>query len=83
MDSTTLEDRIIATIAKQAKINEAQVTPDTNVHTDLGLDSLDQANVLFALEDELGIYLSFEEGIQCNTVQGYIDLVKSAQTSRV
>lgn len=83
MDSTTLEDRIIAIIAKQANINEAQVTSDTNVHTDLGLDSLDQANVLFALEDELGVYLSFEEGIQCNTVQGYIDLVKSAQSSRV
>jgi acyl carrier protein len=42
-------------IAEKLQIDSAQVTPEASIVEDLGADSLEQADILFSLEDEFGI----------------------------
>ncbi|MBS0637703.1 MAG: AMP-binding protein, partial [Verrucomicrobia bacterium] len=59
VDISTVPDEIkkqvIAKIAQLAKIPEAQVTPDLKLIENLGLDSLDHAELVVFLETEYGI----------------------------
>ncbi len=42
-------------IAEKLQIDQAQVTMEAAIVEDLGADSLEQADILFSLEDEFGI----------------------------
>jgi acyl carrier protein len=42
-------------IAEKLQIDAAQVTNEASIVEDLGADSLEQADILFSLEDEFGI----------------------------
>ncbi len=42
-------------IAEKLQIDPGQVTPEASIVEDLGADSLEQADILFSLEDEFGI----------------------------
>ncbi|MCD4690637.1 acyl carrier protein [bacterium] len=42
-------------IAEKLQIDAEQVTMEASIDEDLGADSLEQADILFSLEDEFGI----------------------------
>jgi len=56
--------RVQAAIAKNSRIPLASVTVDSTFE-DLGMDSLDRVNLLFALEEEFGISIP-DEGMKNN-----------------
>ena len=56
--------RVQAAIAKSSRIPLASVTVDSTFE-DLGMDSLDRVNLLFALEEEFGISIP-DEGMKQN-----------------
>ena len=51
----TLEQRVAMVIADYAAIDKAQIVPTAHLVKDLGLDSLDQVEVIMGLEDEFVI----------------------------
>ena len=52
-------DRLCAILAKDYKLDAAQLTPDAPLEA-LGIDSLGLADLLFNLEDEFGIRMPSE-----------------------
>jgi len=56
--------RVQSAIAKSSRIPLASVTVDSTFE-DLGMDSLDRVNLLFALEEEFGITIP-DEGMRQN-----------------
>lgn len=54
------------------------VTPDKSFRNDLEADSLDEIELVMALEDEFGIELDDEALEEASTVQQAIDLVKQS-----
>jgi acyl carrier protein len=48
-------EKVRQVIAEKLQIDAAQVTPEASIVEDLGADSLEQADILFSLEDEFGI----------------------------
>ncbi|CAJ0933097.1 unnamed protein product, partial [Mesorhabditis belari] len=50
----TVEDRTILVLSLYDKIDPKKLTMDSSFSKDLGLDSLDQVEVVMALEDEFG-----------------------------
>ena len=51
--------RVAQIVAKTARIDPARISSESNF-SDLGIDSLDANNILFALEDEFNITISDE-----------------------
>ena len=57
--SNDLTQRVISVVAKTQRIAPEKISPDS-AFEELGLDSLDLVNVLFALEEEFNVDIPIE-----------------------
>lgn len=64
------------TISRVLGAKVSDIHRDTSIVGDLGADSLDEVDVIIALEDEFGIEISDDEVQVISTVQDYTDLIK-------
>lgn len=70
-----IEDRVKKVIAEQLGVSIGDVKLETNLADDLGADSLDQVELVMALEDEFDIEITDVEGEALKTVQQAVDYV--------
>ena len=69
-------DRVKKIIISQLNVSEEQVTPEANFIDDLGADSLDQVELVMALEEEFGNEIPEEEAEKLQTVGSVIEYVE-------
>lgn len=62
-------NEIIEIIAKQLKVDAADITPDTDIIDDLGADSLDVVELLMTIEDKYGITVPDDEVQNLRTIK--------------
>ncbi len=67
-----LTERVISVIAATQRIPPEKISPDSTFE-ELGLDSLDAVNILFALEEEFKINIPDEQAREIRGVRGMID----------
>lgn len=70
-----LAKRIIEVIGKTQHLDAAKITLDSSFE-ELGIDSLDGVNILFALENELDIQIPDEAAKQIRTVRQTVEGVE-------
>lgn len=73
--AATTADRVKRVIAEQLGVTASEVKPEHRLDDDLGADSLDQVELVMALEDEFDIEIPDLDGEKINTVQQAIDYV--------
>ena len=76
-----IEARVKKIVAEQLGVNEAEVKTASSFVDDLGADSLDNVELVMALEDEFGPEIPDEEAEKITTVQQAIDFVKAHSKS--
>ena len=57
-------DRIAGIIAETSGLPREKITPDSHVIDDLGIDSLDFLDIVFAIDKEFGIKVPVEKWTQ-------------------
>ncbi len=57
-------DRIADIIAETSDVSRDKITPDSHVINDLGIDSLDFLDIVFAIDKEFGIKVPVEAWTQ-------------------
>lgn len=72
-----IEARVKRIVADQLGVEESQVTNEKSFVADLGADSLDNVELVMALEDEFGIEIPDEDAEKITTVQQAIDYANS------
>lgn len=77
MAEQSVEEKIKAIIVERLRIDVSKVLPDASFVNDLGADSLDQVELVMALEDEFGLEIADEEAQKLDTVGKSIEYVKS------
>ncbi len=70
--SDDLEQRVIAAVAKKKKLDPAGVTLDSTFEQ-LGIDSLDGADLLFTFEDEFGVVIPDNAAETMKTVRQVVE----------
>ena len=70
--------RIKKVVAKNLETDESRITPDSKFVDDLGADSLDQVELIMALEEEFGIEIPDE---QAEKIQTIADAIKYVETN--
>ena len=75
----SIEERIKKIICEQLEVNEKDVVPEASFVDDLGADSLDQVELIMAMEEEFDISISDEEAEKIVTVRDAIDYVEKNQ----
>lgn len=74
-----LFEKIKKLIAEKLDIDESKITLDSSFRGDLGADSLDTYELVYAIEEELGVSIPDEKANEFETVRGAYDFIKSQQ----
>lgn len=72
----TTFDKVVKILVDYNDCDASQITPETTL-TDLGLDSLDTVELVMNFEEEFGITLEMNEGLQ--TIADVVALIDSAK----
>jgi acyl carrier protein len=67
-----LTQRVISVIAATQRIPAEKISPDSTFE-ELGLDSLDSVNILFALEEKFNVSIPDEAAREIRSVRQVID----------
>jgi acyl carrier protein len=70
-----IEQRIKKIVAEQLNVDEAEIKNESSFEDDLGADSLDNVELIMALEEEFECEIPDEEAEKITTVQQAIDYV--------
>jgi acyl carrier protein len=71
-------ERVKKIIIEQLDVAEEDVVPTASFVDDLGADSLDQVELIMAMEEEFNVSISDEDAEKIVTVQDAIDYVQKA-----
>ena len=72
----SVEEKVKKLICEQLEVNEGDVVPEASFVDDLGADSLDQVELIMAMEEEFGISISDEEAEKIATVRDAIEYIQ-------
>lgn len=73
-----IAEKVKKIICEQLDVSEADVVPTASFVDDLGADSLDQVELIMAMEEDFEISISDEDAEKIVTVQDAIDYVTKA-----
>ena len=72
-------EKVKKLIADKLEVEEDKITPESSFRQDLGADSLDTYELVYAIEEELGITIPDEKANELETVKDALDFIKSQQ----
>jgi acyl carrier protein len=70
--------RIVRHLAIELKVDEADVVLAGSLRADLQMDSVAAANILFALEEDLGVEIDLGEVVSLDTLADFVGVVAAA-----
>ncbi len=70
--SNDLTQRVISVIAKTQRISPEKISPESKFE-ELGMDSLDSVNILFALEEEFNVSIPDDDAREIRSVGQVIE----------
>ncbi|RLB43884.1 MAG: acyl carrier protein [Deltaproteobacteria bacterium] len=73
-----IEEKVKKIICEQLDVAEEDVVPEASFVDDLGADSLDQVELIMAMEEEFDISIPDEDAEKIATVQDAINYIKKA-----
>jgi acyl carrier protein len=74
-----VKTKVKSVVAEKLNVGEDQVTDEAKFVEDLGADSLDQVELIMALEDEFDMKIPEEEAEQLVTVGSALNYILSKQ----
>lgn len=75
MDSKAVFEKVKALIAEKLEIDEGRILLNSSFRKDLGADSLDTYELVYAIEEELGVSIPDEKANEFETVQDAVDFL--------
>jgi acyl carrier protein len=72
-------DKMIDIIVEQLSVDKGKVVSNASFVDDLGADSLDQVELIMAMEEEFDVEIPDEDAEKIKTVQSAIDYVEKLQ----
>ncbi len=74
-----IEAKVKSIICEQLNVAEEDVVPEASFVDDLGADSLDQVELIMAMEEEFDLSIPDEDAEKIATVQDVVDYIKKAK----
>ncbi len=73
----TTSEIVLKAVAERTGRELSEITPQTDVREDLGMDSLDAVELIMELEEELGISMPSDKTAELKTVGEIVALAES------
>lgn len=78
---SAVEEKVKKIICEQLNVSEEDVVLEASFVDDLGADSLDQVELIMAMEEEFDVSIPDEDAEKIATVQDAINYIKNAIAS--
>ena len=75
-----LFEKIKKLIAEKLEVEEDKITMEASFRQDLGADSLDTYELVYAIEEEMGITIPDEKANEFETVGDAVNFIKTAKS---
>lgn len=75
MDKMEIQERIVTILAKHTSVDHAAIDPQKDLKLDLGLDSLDVAEIVYEMEQVFGITITDESAERIRKISDTVDFV--------
>ena len=75
-----LFEKIQKLIAEKLEKDVSDITLDSSFRGDLGADSLDTYELVYAIEEEMGVSIPYEKANEFETVRDAYDFIKAEQS---
>jgi acyl carrier protein len=75
MDKLEIQEKLIDILTKHTTIERSKVTPDKHLKFDLGLDSLDVAEMVYEIEETFGISIADEAADKIQKISDTVDFI--------
>jgi len=82
MNMDELFNKIRKLIAEKLEIDESKITLDSSFRGDLGADSLDTYELVYAIEEELGVSIPDDKANEFETVRDAYEFIKAEQAKK-
>lgn len=69
--------RVINVVSEQLSVDSSEIRADSSFVDDLGADSLDQVELIMAMEEEFDIKIDDNAAQKIKTVQNAVDFINS------
>ena len=76
-----IQEKVKAIICEQLDVEAETVVPEASFVDDLGADSLDQVELIMAMEEEFDVSIPDEDAEKIATVKDAIEYVEKAQAA--
>jgi acyl carrier protein len=77
MDNKEVFEKVKALIADKLEIDASKISMDASFRKDLGADSLDTYELVYAIEEEMGISIPDEKANEFETVKDAVDFLST------
>jgi acyl carrier protein len=75
MDKMEIQEKLIDILTKHTSMNRADVTPEKHLKLDLGLDSLDVAEMVYEIEETFGITIPDASAEEIQKISDTVDFI--------
>jgi len=76
-----VKEKVKKIICEQLNVSEDDVVPEASFVDDLGADSLDQVELIMAMEEEFDVSIPDEDAEKIATVKDAVDYIEKAIAS--
>jgi len=81
MDKMEIQQKLIDILTKHTSLERSAVTPDKHLKFDLGLDSLDVAEMVYEIEETFGIRIADESADKIQKISDTVDFIHEKLSS--
>ncbi len=82
IDRNEVEDKVKTILSKELGIDKEKISLEKKLSEDLGMDSFSSVEVIFTLEDMLGINIPDRDAIKLLTVNDVVNYIISQLASK-
>jgi acyl carrier protein len=75
MDKLEVQEKLYDILSKHANVERSSVTPDKHLKFDLGLDSLDIAEMVYEIEETFGITIPDDAAEKIQKISDTVDFI--------
>lgn len=78
--SASILDRVVDVISEALDIKAESIKIESRIIDELATDSLEQAAIFIALEDEFGGVIADEDMVEIHTIQDIVDFIEARES---
>ena len=75
MEKSEIQKRLTTIIAKHASVSPSSITAEKHMKVDLGLDSLDVAEMVYEIEEQFGVSIADDSADKMEKVGDAVDFI--------